>query len=180
MFLILLLKWHRGSGEATQSHSGSLQHIHHPFHYSWCVFSDSGLSHEKYSCLSSGAPERARRNETKCVWAAKHWKACFHPHMEKSRCPVICGESFFFIVWFLVKMTRWWRRHCAWTQGTRPSSNHVCLRFSHYVISRLRFRCALVHCVAFQGLLFHILGWLAKHFSFKTLFCFLLKALHYF
>lgn len=45
-----------------------LQHIHFPFHYSWCVFSDSALNHEEYSCLSS--LERALWNERKCAWAA--------------------------------------------------------------------------------------------------------------
>lgn len=48
-----IFKWHRGSSEATLSLSGFLQHIHCPFHYSWCVFSDSALNHEEYSCLSS-------------------------------------------------------------------------------------------------------------------------------
>lgn len=64
-----IFKWHRGSSEATQlSHNGFLQHIHRPFHYSWCVFSDRAFNHEEYCCLSS--PERALWKERTCAWAA--------------------------------------------------------------------------------------------------------------
>lgn len=68
-------KWHRNRNEATLSHSGFLQHMHCPFHYSWCVFTDSALNHEEYSCLSF--PKRALWNERTCTWGAHTKKSLF-------------------------------------------------------------------------------------------------------
>lgn len=71
-FFFFFFKWHRNRNEATLSHSGFLQHMHCPFHYSWCVFTDSALNHEEYSCLSF--PERALWNERTCTWGAHNKK----------------------------------------------------------------------------------------------------------
>lgn len=84
-------KWHRNRNEATLSHSGFLQHMHCPFHYSWCVFTDSALNHEEYSCLSF--PERALWNERTCTWGAHNKKkACSHLVLEKITCRRLCGS----------------------------------------------------------------------------------------
>lgn len=68
LFFFFFFKCHRNRNEATLSHSGFLQHMHCPFHYSWCVFTDSALNHEEYSCLSF--PKRALWNERTCTWGA--------------------------------------------------------------------------------------------------------------
>lgn len=90
-FFFFFFKWHRNRNEATLSHSGFLQHMHCPFHYSWCVFTDSALNHEEYSCLSF--PERALWNERTCTWGAHtKKKACSHLVLEKITCRRLCGS----------------------------------------------------------------------------------------
>lgn len=90
-FFVCFFKWHRNRNEATLFHSGFLQHMHCPFHYSWCVFTDSALNHEEYSCLSF--PERALWNERTCTWGAHtKKKACSHLVLEKITCRRLCGS----------------------------------------------------------------------------------------
>ena len=114
-------KWHSGTSETTRSHNGFLQHIHCPFHYSWCVCSDGALNHEEYSCLSSPEGEGERKSaraanthtQTHTDTHTHTGRACFHLVLQKNRCPVMCGGAQRLIVWPSVRTVQGscWMKH---------------------------------------------------------------------
>lgn len=106
-----IFKWHRGSSEATLSHSGFLQHIpvlsiiHDVFSQTvpWTMRSTP-------VCLLQKEPCGTRESVYELHTLEGLFSSAFG---EKNRCPVVCGEAQCLIVWKSVKMAKgsWWMRH---------------------------------------------------------------------